>query len=230
MAETAVHDSGGAGARPRRCCWLSCAARLARDQSSVASAAGARRALRRARKRPARPRTRPPRKSPPEAVPPPPAKRVAPAPRPRPQPCGAGGARADAAPHRRQRSRRGRRRCTDERDPGVRRARRAAGASGGSMSARALYRPLPEVPERLRHRDVELLAVARFQVAADGSAAGGADRAHERADPQSELARDAAHLAVLSGAGGRATRGVDDRDPHPDLGEVMQAKESYTIR
>ena len=38
------------------------------------------------------------------------------------------------------------------------------------MSARALFRPLPEVPERLRHRDVELLAVARFRVAVDGSA------------------------------------------------------------
>jgi protein TonB len=38
------------------------------------------------------------------------------------------------------------------------------------MSARALYRPLPEIPERLRRRDVELVAVARFQVAADGTA------------------------------------------------------------
>jgi protein TonB len=44
------------------------------------------------------------------------------------------------------------------------------GAPGGSMSARALYRPLPEIPERLRRRDVELVAVARFQVAADGTA------------------------------------------------------------
>ncbi|MFI5316055.1 MAG: TonB family protein [Myxococcota bacterium] len=38
------------------------------------------------------------------------------------------------------------------------------------MSARALYRPLPEVPERLRHHDAELVAVARFLVAADGTA------------------------------------------------------------
>jgi protein TonB len=40
---------------------------------------------------------------------------------------------------------------------------------GGSMSARALYRPLPEVPEELRHRAVELVAVARFRVAVDGT-------------------------------------------------------------
>ncbi|HTO05699.1 MAG TPA: energy transducer TonB [Myxococcota bacterium] len=44
------------------------------------------------------------------------------------------------------------------------------GAPGGSMSARALYKPLPEIPERLRRHDVELVAVARFLVAADGTA------------------------------------------------------------
>ncbi len=38
------------------------------------------------------------------------------------------------------------------------------------MGARAIYRPLPEIPEALRRRAVELVAVARFRVAADGSA------------------------------------------------------------
>jgi protein TonB len=44
------------------------------------------------------------------------------------------------------------------------------GGPGGRMSARALYRPLPEIPDQLRRRDVELVAVARFRVAADGTA------------------------------------------------------------
>jgi protein TonB len=39
-----------------------------------------------------------------------------------------------------------------------------------TMSARAIYKPMPEVPESLRHRTVELVAVARFRVTADGSA------------------------------------------------------------
>ncbi|HTO55084.1 MAG TPA: energy transducer TonB [Myxococcota bacterium] len=39
----------------------------------------------------------------------------------------------------------------------------------GKISARALYRPLPDVPERLRHRELALVAVARFQVATDGT-------------------------------------------------------------
>jgi protein TonB len=38
------------------------------------------------------------------------------------------------------------------------------------MGARALYKPLPEIPEELRHRHLSLVAVARFRVAADGSA------------------------------------------------------------
>jgi protein TonB len=37
------------------------------------------------------------------------------------------------------------------------------------MSARAIYQPLPQVPENLRRRDIEVVAVALFHVAADGS-------------------------------------------------------------
>jgi len=46
------------------------------------------------------------------------------------------------------------------------------GPPGGTenMSARAIYKPMPEIPESLRHRTVELVAVARFRVAAGGSA------------------------------------------------------------
>ena len=42
--------------------------------------------------------------------------------------------------------------------------------AGGRMSARALYQPLPEIPEELRRQNLEAVAVARFRVAADGSA------------------------------------------------------------
>ena len=38
------------------------------------------------------------------------------------------------------------------------------------MSARAIYQPLPQIPDALRRRDVEVVAVALFHVAADGSA------------------------------------------------------------
>ena len=38
------------------------------------------------------------------------------------------------------------------------------------MGARALYQPLPEVPEEVRRRAIDLVAVARFRVAANGSA------------------------------------------------------------
>ena len=44
------------------------------------------------------------------------------------------------------------------------------GLGGGTMGARAIYKPLPEIPEALRHRNIEVVAVARFQVAADGAA------------------------------------------------------------
>jgi periplasmic protein TonB len=39
-----------------------------------------------------------------------------------------------------------------------------------TMSARAIYKPMPEIPDSLRHRTVDLVAVARFQVTVDGSA------------------------------------------------------------
>src|SRR5258708_28598064 len=41
---------------------------------------------------------------------------------------------------------------------------------GGNMGARVLYQPKPEIPEQLRHRSLELAALARFHIAADGSA------------------------------------------------------------
>ncbi len=44
-------------------------------------------------------------------------------------------------------------------------------STGGiTMGARALYRPMPDIPEELRHRELALVAMARFHVAADGSA------------------------------------------------------------
>jgi len=41
---------------------------------------------------------------------------------------------------------------------------------GVTMGARALYQPMPEIPEELRHRELAVVAMARFHVAADGSA------------------------------------------------------------
>jgi len=43
-------------------------------------------------------------------------------------------------------------------------------AGGITMGARALYRPMPDIPEELRHRELAVVAMARFHVAADGSA------------------------------------------------------------
>jgi periplasmic protein TonB len=37
------------------------------------------------------------------------------------------------------------------------------------MGPRALYQPKPEIPEELRHHRLELVAIARFQVAANGA-------------------------------------------------------------
>ncbi len=41
---------------------------------------------------------------------------------------------------------------------------------GGVSGARAIFKPMPELPAELRRRNVEWVAVARFKVAADGSA------------------------------------------------------------
>jgi protein TonB len=41
---------------------------------------------------------------------------------------------------------------------------------GGKMSARAIHNPLPEIPDSLRRRNLDLVAVARFFVAANGAA------------------------------------------------------------
>ena len=41
---------------------------------------------------------------------------------------------------------------------------------GITMGARALYQPVPNIPEELRHRELSVVAMARFHVAADGSA------------------------------------------------------------
>jgi len=38
------------------------------------------------------------------------------------------------------------------------------------MGARAIYQPLPDLPESLRRRRLDLTAVARFSVAANGMA------------------------------------------------------------
>jgi protein TonB len=43
-------------------------------------------------------------------------------------------------------------------------------AGGITMGARALYQPMPDIPEELRHRELSVVAMARFHVAADGSA------------------------------------------------------------
>ncbi|HMB33575.1 MAG TPA: energy transducer TonB [Methylomirabilota bacterium] len=38
------------------------------------------------------------------------------------------------------------------------------------MGARALYQPLPEIPDALRRRHIDTVALARFRVAEDGTA------------------------------------------------------------
>jgi protein TonB len=47
---------------------------------------------------------------------------------------------------------------------------RGEALGGGNAGARAISQPLPEIPEALRHRSIEIIAVARFKVAANGSA------------------------------------------------------------
>jgi len=49
-------------------------------------------------------------------------------------------------------------------------APRGEAFGGGNTGARAISQPLPEIPEALRHRSIEITAVARFKVAANGSA------------------------------------------------------------
>jgi protein TonB len=46
----------------------------------------------------------------------------------------------------------------------------ASAPPSGNMGARAIYQPLPEIPDELRRRAIDLVAVARFRVAANGSA------------------------------------------------------------
>jgi TonB family protein len=38
------------------------------------------------------------------------------------------------------------------------------------MGARAIYKSMPEIPDELRHHPMTLEAIARFRVAADGTA------------------------------------------------------------
>jgi periplasmic protein TonB len=46
----------------------------------------------------------------------------------------------------------------------------AALSPSGNMGARALFKPMPEIPEALRHHALDLTALARFRVAASGAA------------------------------------------------------------
>jgi periplasmic protein TonB len=43
-------------------------------------------------------------------------------------------------------------------------------STGGLTGARAIFKPMPEIPEALRHRNIELVATARFHIDATGSA------------------------------------------------------------
>jgi len=42
--------------------------------------------------------------------------------------------------------------------------------NGGRMGARAIYQPMPAIPDELRRQNLSVVAVARFRVAANGSA------------------------------------------------------------
>ncbi len=43
-------------------------------------------------------------------------------------------------------------------------------SAGGKGGAQAIFKPMPDIPEALRRRKTEWVALARFTVAADGSA------------------------------------------------------------
>jgi protein TonB len=43
-------------------------------------------------------------------------------------------------------------------------------SAGGLIGARAIFKPMPEIPEALRHRNIELVATARFHIDAAGGA------------------------------------------------------------
>jgi periplasmic protein TonB len=45
---------------------------------------------------------------------------------------------------------------------------RRPAAGGRRRDGRAIYKPLPEIPEALRHRTLEMVAVARFRMAPNG--------------------------------------------------------------
>jgi protein TonB len=51
-------------------------------------------------------------------------------------------------------------------------AGRGPSGPGGTdkLAARAVYKPLPDIPEALRRRNIEVVAMARFRVGADGGA------------------------------------------------------------
>jgi protein TonB len=108
----------------------------------------------------------PPRAEPPPKPEPPPPPKLAvpkpapkpPPPRPTPPPPVAQPAPPTAAPP------------TPAPPPQAAPAPPVAAPSGGHMSARAIYKPMPAIPEALRRRDIDLVAVARFHVAPDGSA------------------------------------------------------------
>ncbi len=62
---------------------------------------------------------------------------------------------------------------------------------GGVSGARAIFQPMPELPVELRRHNVEWVAVARFKVAADGSAE------VELVEPTSEPSLNRLLLATL---------------------------------
>ena len=93
-------------------------------------------------------------------------------------------------------------------------------SGGGNAGARAIYQPLPEIPEALRHRSIEIIAVARFQVAANGSAQVELIEPTADADLNRALLESLRRWRFFPGDAGRQARGIHRRDPDPDLGAV----------